>query len=147
MRVVGRQDVGCWVVMRSLLSERPRTIGNVGIYLKYVRTGENKTEGGHRVTMTVAGSFDTNIACGGELPCISLSGVTDSLSLSLGSLLMAAAGGVREVEEREGEEERKKRVRADDRCVPNLPIATNQIESITHSESELLLVKTVRGTY
>lgn len=49
------------------------------------------------------------------------------------------------MEEREGEEERKKRVRADDRCVPNLPIATNQIESITHSESELLLVKTVRG--
>lgn len=97
------------------------------------------------MTMAVAGSFDTNIACGGELPCISLSGVTDSLSLSLGSLLMAAAGGVREVEEREGEEERKKRVRADDRCVPNLPIATNQIESITHSESELLLVKTVRG--
>lgn len=41
------------------------------------------------------------------------------------------------MEEREGEEERKKRVRADDRCVPNLPIATNQIESITHSESEL----------
>lgn len=95
--------------------------------------------------MAVAGSFDTNIACGGELPCISLSGVTDSLSL--GSLLMAAAGGVREVEEAEGEEVRKKRVRADDRCVPNLPIATNQIESITHSESELLLVKTVRGTY
>lgn len=70
----------------------------------------------------------------------------DRLSLSLGSLLMAAAGGVREVEEGEGEEVRKKRVRADDRCVPNLPIATNQIESITHSESELLLVKTVRGT-
>lgn len=148
-RDAGGGQAGCrmLVVMRSLLSERPRTIGNVGIYLnlKYVRTGENKTEGGHRVTMTVAGSFDTNIACGGELPCISLSGVTDSLSL--GSLLMAAAGGVREVEEREGEEERKKRVRADDRCVPNLPIATNQIESITHSESELLLVKTVRGTY
>lgn len=78
------------VVMRSLLSERPRTIGNVGIYLKYVRTGENKTEGGHRVTMTVAGSFDTNIACGGELPCISLSGVTDSLSL--GSLFDGSSG-------------------------------------------------------
>lgn len=81
-RDAGGGQAGCrmLVVMRSLLSERPRTIGKVGIYLKYVRTGENKTEGGHRVTMTVAGSFDTNIACGGELPCISLSGVTDSLS-------------------------------------------------------------------
>lgn len=80
-RDAGGGQAGCrmLVVMRSLLSERPRTIGNVGIYLKYVRTGENKTEGGHRVTMAVAGSFDTNIACGGELPCISLSGVTDSL--------------------------------------------------------------------
>lgn len=95
------------VVMRSLLSERPRTIGNVGIYLKYVRTGENKTEGGHRVTMTVAGSFDTNIACGGELPCISLSGVTDSLSgLSFdGSSGRSERGGG----ERGGRREKEKR--------------------------------------